>query len=99
MHGDDFIALGDANALKEVNILFRSAYELKWLGTIGNEENDSKEIHFLNRLIRCEQHQSANAILIESDRRHVNLLVQQLGMQNAKGTETPDVKKSVELQI
>ena len=35
MHGNDFMALGDANALKEVDALLRSAYELKWLGTIG----------------------------------------------------------------
>ena len=97
-HGDDFM-LGDADALKEVNALLRSAYELKWLGTIGDEEGDSKEVHFLNTLIRCEQHQGASAILIEPDRRHVDLLLQQLGMQNAKGAETPDVKKSVELQM
>ena len=93
------MALGDADALKEVDALLRSAYELKWLGTIGDEEGDSKEVHFLNRLIRCEQHQGASAILIEPDRRHVDLLVQQLGMQNAKGAKTPDVKKSVELQM
>ena len=66
------------------------------LGTIGDEEGDSKEVHFLNRLIRCEQHQGTSAILIEPDRRHVDLLV---GMRNAKGAETPDVKKSVELQM
>ena len=85
--------------MKEVDALLRSAYELKWLGTIGDEEGESKQVHFLNRLIRCEQHQGASAILIEPDRRHVDLLVQQLGMQNAKGAETPDVKKSVELQM
>ena len=50
-------------------------------------------------IIRCDQHQGASAILIEPDRRHVDLLVQQLGMDNAKGAETPDVKKSVELQM
>ena len=99
VHGDDFMALGDAEALKEVDALLRSAYELKWLGTVGDEEGDHKEVHFLNRLIRCDQHQGASAILIEPDRRHVDLLVQQLGMDNAKGAETPDVKKSVELQM
>ena len=93
------MALGDAEALKEVDALLRSAYELKWLGTVGDEEGDHKEVHFLNRLIRCDQHQGASAILIEPDRRHVDLLVQQLGMDNAKGAETPDVKKSVELQM
>ena len=75
VHGDDFMALGDADALKEVDALLRSAYELKWLGTIGDEEGDSRKVNFLNRLIRCEQHQGASAILIGPDRRRVDLLV------------------------
>ena len=45
VHGDDFMALGDAEALKEVDALLRSAYELKWLGTIGDEDRDSKDVH------------------------------------------------------
>ena len=87
--------LGDQDALQRLNIL-KTANELKWLGTLGHEVCDDKEVHFLNRLIRCGVHQGSSVIFLEPDRRHVDLLVQQLGMASAKGVETPDVKKSVD---
>lgn len=33
---------------------------------------------------------------IEPDRRHVDLVTRSFGMMNAKGVETPDVKKSAD---
>ena len=50
--------------------------------------DDNKEVHFLNRLIRCGVHQGSSAIFLEPDRRRVDLLVQQLGVASAKGVET-----------
>ena len=38
------------------------------------------------------------AAWIEPDRRHVDLLIQSFGMTNAKGVESPDVKKSADQQ-
>jgi hypothetical protein len=52
VHGDDFLVLSDSQGLQEIDDLLRSAYELKRLGTLGFEEGDDREIHFLNRLIR-----------------------------------------------
>ena len=99
VHGDDFMVLGDGEALRRLNDILKTAYELKWLGTLGDEVSDDKEVHCLNRLIRCGVHQGSSAIFLEPDRRHVDLLVQQLGMASAKGVETPDVKKSVDVQM
>ena len=48
VHGDDFLVLADSEGLQEVDDLLRSAYELKRLGTLGFEEGDDKEVHFLN---------------------------------------------------
>ena len=72
---------------------------LKCLGTLGDEVGDDKEVHFLNRWIRCGVHQGSGAIFLEPERRHVDLLVQQLGVASAKGVETPDMKKSVDVQM
>ena len=78
--------------------LLRKSYELKCLGIIGDQPQDKKEIHFLNRLIRCGENEGRPAAWIEPDRRHVDLLIQSFGMTNAKGVESPDVKKSADQQ-
>ena len=44
---------------------------LKWLETLGDEVSDDKEVHFLNRLIRCGVHQGSSAIFLEPDWRHL----------------------------
>ena len=99
VHGDDFLVLGDDQGLQEVDDLLRSTYELKRLGTLGFDEGDDKEIHFLNRLIRVGTHQGRQAVFLEPDRRHVDLLIRNLGLENAKGVDTPDLKKPVEQQM
>ena len=66
-HGDDFMALGDQEALQRLSDILKTAYELKWLGTLGGEVSDDKEVHFLNRLIRCGVHQGSSAIFLEPD--------------------------------
>ena len=98
VHGDDFLALGDQKHLSELEDLLRKSYELKCLGIIGDHPEDKTEIHFLNRLIRCGESEGRPAAWIEPDRRHVDLLIQSFGMTNAKGVESPDVKKSADQQ-
>ena len=99
VHGDDFLALGDKQGLKQLDALLKKSYELKYLGIIGDEEQDKKEIHFLKRLIRIGEHQGKSAIWIEADRRHVDFLIETFGMKGANEVETPDMKKSAEQQI
>ena len=42
VHGDDFLALGDQEALEELDSVLRSAYELKRLGMLGDENEDDQ---------------------------------------------------------
>ena len=81
--------------MDELDSTLRSAYELKRLGMLGDEDGDDRAAHFLNRLIRIGMHEGQSAVFLEI----VELLVRHLGMVNAKGTETPDIKKSVEQQL
>ena len=62
VHGDDFLALGDQMHLNELERLLRKSYELKCLGIIGDQADDKKEFHFLNRLIRCGECEGRPAI-------------------------------------
>ena len=64
---------------------------------MGDEVSNDKGVRFLNRLIRCGFCQGSSAICLELDRRHVDLLVQQLSMASAKGAETFEMKKSVDV--
>ena len=80
VHGDDFLALADK---QDIDSMLRSAYERKRLGTLGDEEGDDKEALFLNRLLRVGSYQGSSAIYVEADRRHVDLLVKNLSMENA----------------
>ena len=99
VHGDDFLALGDSEALESLDALLRSAYELKRLGTLGFEEGDTKTLHFLNRLLKAEHRDGRDCFVVEGDQRHVDLLISQLGLESAKGVETPDAKKSAQQQL
>ena len=96
VHGDGFLARGGKDHLEKVEATLRGAYELKYLGVIGDEEGDKTEVHFLNRLIRCGEHKGKSAIFIEADRRRAGLLMQNLGLKTGNGVETPDVKKSTD---
>jgi hypothetical protein len=98
MMTDDFPALGDQKHFSELEELLRKSYELKCLGVIGDKPEDKKEAHVLNRLIRCGESEGRPEVWIEPDRRHVDLLIQSFGMVNAKGVESPDVKKSADQQ-
>ena len=98
MMTDDFPALGDQKHFSELEELLRKSYKLKCLGVIGDKPEDKKEAHVLNRLIRCGESEGRPAVWIEPDRRHVDLLIQSFGMTNAKGVESPDVKKSADQQ-
>ena len=99
VHGDDFLALGDAQHLEKLSQVLKDAYELKCLGILGDEDGDRTEAHFLNRLIRVEKKNGKRSIVIEADRRHVDLLIQAFGLEKANGVESPDVKKSAEQQM
>ena len=99
VHGDDFLALGDAQHLEKLSQVLKDAYELKCLGILGDEDGDRTEAHFLNRLIRVEKKNGKGSIVIEADRRHVDLLIQTFGLEKANGVESPDVKKSADQQM
>ena len=52
VHGDDFIILGDSEALSEVERAMSYHYTIKVRAVLGAERDDAKEARILNRYVR-----------------------------------------------
>ena len=52
----------------------------------------TKEMRVLNRIIRV----TSKGLLYEPDPRHAELLIKNLGLENAKSQDTPGVKEDVD---
>ncbi|CAK0875118.1 unnamed protein product [Prorocentrum cordatum] len=93
-HGDDFMVLGDEITLKEIETKLTERYDIKCTGILGPDSGDAKEVVFLNRVLRYVDG-STPAVEIESDQRHVELPIKELGLENeSKGLDVPSVKKT-----
>ena len=89
VHGDDFVAVGDPEELKKTQKVLNDKYQIK-VETLGGACEDSKEIRILNKVIRYTE----DGIELEADPRHAELVVRQLGLEEAKASPTPGVKKT-----
>ena len=93
VHGDDFCALADELVLDEMEALLKSRYELKRIGTLGPGPEHDREIVFLNRIARViVEDGKIAAFEVEADPRHVEIIVQELGLTGGKSVDSPQVK-------
>ena len=96
VHGDDFITLGDSEALSEVERAMSDHYTIKVRAILGAGRDDAKEVRILNRYVRWKSDGGRNWIEYEPDPRHAELIVKSLNLESAKGVTTPSVKKKLE---
>ena len=96
VHGDDFIALGDSEALSEVERAMSDRYTIKVRAILGAGCDDAKEVRILNRYVRCKSDGGKNWMEYEPDPRHAELIVKSLNLESAKGVTTPSVKTWLE---
>ena len=75
----------------------KSAY--KKLFNLGFELKDDVSGTFLNRVITMDGSQKPRRIIYEPDARRARLMVEDLGLQNASGAETPAEHRSADRQI
>ena len=92
VHGDDFTFLAAEKDLLWCVDMMQREYEIKMRGIIGPERKDSKEIRLLNRCIEWRD----DGIYLEADPRHSELIVQELGLEQANNMVTPCVKTDVD---
>ena len=93
VHGDDFITLGDSEALSEVERAMSDLHTIKVRAILGTGCDDAKEVRILNRYVRWKSDGGKNWMEHEPDPRHAELIVKSLNLESAKGVTTPSVKK------
>ena len=96
VHGDDFITLGDSEALSEVERAMSDHYTVKVRAVLGAGRDDAKEVRILNRYVRWKSDGGRNWIEYEPDPRHAELIVKSLNLESAKGVTIRSVKKRLE---
>ena len=87
VHRDDFVSEGPKESLVWMDNCMREHFELK-TEILGPGANEVKEIRILNRVLRWEE----NGISWEADQRHAELIVQQLGLIEARAVTSPGSK-------
>jgi len=88
VHGDDFTFSGDDKALDVVEKKMQEAFLCKVEGRLGSATKDLKEARVLGRIIRWTK----DGFKYEADPRHVEMLVRDLGVGEAKPLSSPGVK-------
>lgn len=88
MHGDDFLSTGSDGQLKWLKMALEAKYDLK-TEMLGPGATEKREVRILNRVIRW----GSPGVEFEADPRHSEILVEQLGLSEAKGVSTPGVRE------
>ena len=93
-HGDDFMVIASYERLLKFGKMLESRFDVRRTGLAGFGQGMDKEIVMLNRTIRIDDEE--DCVELEPDAKHVEQMLKDLGLQDAKSVETPRVKLSVE---
>ena len=88
VHGDDFIAVGLESQIDKTKDTLQDKYKLK-TEKLGAGKADKKEVRILNKVVRY----TTEGVKLEADPRHAEIVVQELGLQNAKSAKSPGCKE------
>ena len=92
VHGDDFTVAGSEPELKHVAEVFQSRYKTKVRGILGPDVHDSKAMTILNRIVEWTE----AGIQYEADPRHVDLIIEELGLERANGSDVTGTKEEAD---
>ena len=87
VHGDDFLMEGTADSFIKMNLALEQKFQVK-TEIIGLDAGQQLEARVVNRMIRWKE----TGITWEPDPRHVEIMVQQVGLKGAKTLKIPGVK-------
>ena len=95
-HGDDITALAVKEECEWLAAELRKHFELKVSGRLGSELDDDKIARILNRTVQWTD----SGIVFESDPRHAEIVVKQLGLdgnggRGSKSVATPGIKEAI----
>ena len=88
LHGDDFASVGNRASLQWFRERLEGRFEIK-TSVIGTGVGEVQEARVLNRILRI----ASNGWEYEPDQRHADMIVEQLGLKEAKAVETPQRRR------
>ena len=88
VHGDDYVGVGKPQHLQWLKEVLEKKYQIK-TQTFGPGKDDVKQLKILNRIICWE---GSKGITHEADPRHVEIMVEQLKLKDARPVNTPGTK-------
>ena len=94
VHGDDFICLGDDEALKYLEECLKKKFEYRVDGLIGPERGDGTSMCVLNRVISYDK--TTGVLDYEADPRHAEYIVKALNLEGCKPVSTPAEKQKIQ---
>ena len=89
VHGDDYVSIGTASELKWMQQCLETKYQVK-TQLLGPSEEHMKQIKIPNRVVTWE---SGKGLVYEADPRHVEIIIKQLELEQAKPVATPGTKE------
>ena len=89
VHGDDYVSTGMPSQLQWLKPKFEETYQVK-TQTLGPGDDHAREAQILNRII---QWSDINGISYEADPRHIEIILEQLGLKEASPVSTPGTKE------
>ena len=87
IHGDDFTVLGCHTSLMWFREKIKTKFEVKLRGMLGPSSKDASEITILNRVVSWDR----NGITYKADPRHVDIVINELGLKDAKAVSSPQI--------
>ena len=87
VHGDDFVSEGPPAGLRKFEEMLKNEFEIK-TEVLGPLANQVRQLKILNRVVTWE----SEGITWEPDPRHAEIIVDQLGLKDAKPLKLPGVK-------
>ena len=84
LHGDDFASVGNRASLRWFRERMEQRFGIK-TSVVGTGFGEVQEARVLNRIVRI----TSNGWEYEPDQRHAEMIVEQLGLKEAKAVETP----------
>ena len=88
VHGDDYVSVGKPQHLKWMKEMLEHKYQIK-THVLGPGEGEVQQLKILNRIISWDGNRG---ITYEADPRHVEIMVEQLKLGEAKTVTTPGTK-------
>ena len=89
VHGDDVVGIGKPQELAKLRKVLEDKYKLK-VETLSGASEDVQEVKILNKIVRW----TPNGLELEADPRHAELVVRELGLEQASVSKVPGVKPS-----